>query len=280
MIMKTKIFRTTFIAIVGLVLTSIGSPQAATITLFEDTFDRADNTNLNAVSTGKSGTLGALDWVEVKSAGEPTITSNTLRLGETTGTTTSGGGGGWSIAYVDHNFTDATITSGGEFTVSVDLVGSISSGGNTRFNGFAVGHSLAEVSGWSANTPASFASDFFFGYDPTGTTEVKIFTSGSQVHQRTVDLGAGAELSVRFTLSDFNTGSTVNYEAFVNGASEDTGSFTWSGTNENYLALYSNYTAMNGKLDNFSVSTVPEPSSQVLMGLAAVVLCALRRRSS
>ena len=32
-------------------------------------------------------------------------------------------------------------------------------------------------------------------------------------------------------------GATVNYEAFINGGSVRTGSFIWSGTDENYLNL-------------------------------------------
>jgi len=260
------------VATVAMATFAFTGASASAATLFADNFSRADNTDLNAATTGKSGSLGALDWVEVKSGADPSITSNQLRLGE------SGAAGGWSIAYLNHNFIDAIISSGGEFTVTTDI-GNAGSGGGTRFNGFAVGHSLAEVNGWAANNPTSFTSDFFFGYDPTGTTEVKIFTNGgSQVHQRTINLNAGAELSVHFTLSDFNAGSTVNYEAFVNGVSEDTGSFTWSGTNENYIALYSNYTTHTAIQDNFEVSAVPEPSTFALAAFGLLGLLAFRRR--
>ncbi len=216
--------------------------------LFIDTFSRADNTDLNASASGKSGTLGALNWVEVASAGDPFISNNTLRIGET-----SGGASGWSIAYPDHNFTDAVIASGGEFTVSVDL-GAANSFGGTRFTGFSVGSSKAELDAWPSSNPANWTSDFFFGYDPTGTTEVKVFLGGSQNYQQTINLNSGATLSVRFSgISNFNAGSSVNYEAFINGNSVRTGSFTWSGTNENYIALYSNYTEHQGVLDNFEV---------------------------
>src|SRR5690606_36716284 len=42
-------------------------------------------------------------------------------------------------------------------------------------------------------------------------------------------------VTVEFTLADFNAGSTVNYEVFHNDIMRGTGSFTWSGTNENYI---------------------------------------------
>ena len=260
------------------VLAIAGSAQAATITLFADTFDRANNANLNASSTGKSGTLGALNWVEVASTGNDDATGSSEIAGNQLKFGNVGGGGGWAIAYPDHNFTDAAISTNGKFTVTTDMGYTGGSAGSTRFNGFAVGHSLAEVNGWSSNNPASFASDFFFGYDPTGTKEVKIFTNGgNEVYQRPVDLGAGAELSVRFTLSDFNSGSTVNYEAFIGGVSEHTGSFTWSGTSENYIAVYSNYTHLTATQDNFEIATIPEPTSLGLIGLLGGLLM-LRRR--
>jgi len=121
----------------------------------------------------------------------------------------------------------------------------------------------------------------FFGYDPTGTTEVKIFLGGTEAYQQTIDLSAGGTLSARFYgFSDFNSGTTVNYEAFINGGLPvATGNFTWSGTNENYINLYSNYTDDNARLDNFEVIAVPEPSSLAMLCMSSVGLYLLRRRS-
>lgn len=129
------------------------SPATASVTLFADTFDRPNNTDLNAATTGKSGTLGALSWIEKKSGGEPQIDNNNLRLGET-----GAGGGVYPLAYADHNFTDTVITSGGGFTVSIVLPGSIASGGNTRLTGFMVGDSKAEIDGWATSSPTGAPS--------------------------------------------------------------------------------------------------------------------------
>jgi len=273
--MKKQLLCGLAVAAVAMVTVVFTAASASATTLFADSFDRPNNTDLNAATTGKSGSLGALDWVEVKSGGEPQIDSNELRIGET------GAGGGWSIAYVNHNFTDALITTGGEFTVSVDLGSPLNSGGGTRFLGFGVGNSLAEVSGWSSNNPTTtFTSDFFYGYDTTGTKEVKVFKNGTtQDYQQSINLDGGGSLSVRFSsITDFNSGSTVNYEAFINSGSVKTGNFAWSGTNENYLFLYSNYTANQGLLDNFEVSAVPEPLTLTALGLLGLLACGRRRR--
>ncbi len=234
----------------GFLFTST-SIDAQTTTLFADNFDRADNEDLNALTTGKSGTLGALDWIEQDLSGGGRVASNELQLGET-----GGGGGGWAIAYVDHNFTDSAITTAGGFSVSVDIL-DYSSGGGTRFTGITVGNSKAELDAWSANTPASFTSDFFVGMDPTGADELKIFTNGSEDFQTNITQNAPDTLRVDFTsITDFNLGSSVSYEVFVDGGSVKAGTFTWSGANENYLGLYSNYTNLGAEMDNFAI-TVP-----------------------
>jgi hypothetical protein len=266
------------LAIAGVAMATFGfTASASATTLFADSFDRGDNTNLNASTTGKSGSLGALDWIEKSSSATAEINSNRILLGET-----GGAGGGWAIAYPNHNFNDALISSNGEFTVSADL-GGVSSSGNVRFAGFGAGNSLTDLSNWSSNNPTStFTSDFFMGYDPTsGGTAVGtyIFKSGTtQDFYDNQSRTEGTTLSATFTFADFNAGSTVNYEAFINGTSVKTGSFTWSGDNENYLFLYSNYSNSNGRLDNFEVSTVPEPTSAALFGLGLLGLIGFGRR--
>lgn len=248
-------------------------------TLFADNFNRADDAGLNASTDGKSGSLGALNWLVRNggAGGNSFISDNTLRLGENQ--SDGSGNSGFATAYLNHNFIDGIITTGGEFTVSVDLSNTSITAGGTRFTGFTVGNSLSEVENWNRNTPA-YTSDFFIGYDPTGTKQVKIFTNGSGTddYEQGIDLSAGATLSVRFSgISNFNTGSTVTYEAFINGGTAvKTGNFNWSGTNENYLNVFSNYTHNSGTLDNYSVTVIPEPSAALLGGLGMLAL--LRRR--
>ena len=64
--------------------------------LFADTFDRPDNTDLNASTAGKSGTLGLLNYgVEIHGSCSAAIDNNRLKLREN-----GGGGGGAIIAYL------------------------------------------------------------------------------------------------------------------------------------------------------------------------------------
>jgi hypothetical protein len=248
--MDHSAFRVIFLGLYCGFVLAIANAQKV---LFADNFNRPNHTDLNASTIGKSGSLGALDWIEVSSGGavDPEISSEALILGEP-----GGAADGWSIAYLNHNLIDSELADKGDFTVKVDFAG-ISSGGGTRFSGIAVGHSKSEVDGWSGSSPTGFSSDFFFGYDNMGTREIKVFVNGgNEDYQQSINLDSGAELSVRFSgINDFNASSTINYEAFVNGNSVKTGSFSWSGTDENYIALYSNYSGGNGILDNFEVNT-------------------------
>lgn len=224
------------------------SAQASTV-LFADTFDRPDSADLNASSVGKSGTLGALTWIKTFNRGHGVIESNRLTFHD------DGAGGGWVTAYLDHNFIDPGILTEGGFTVSVDLVSPDSMGG-TRFTGFSVGNALTHVQKWPGNNPADFPSDFFIGYDPTTPKEVKIFLGGKEDFRQAVDLSEGATLSVRFSgITGFEAGSTVNYEASINGNAVKTGSFTWSGTNENYINLFSNFLGQKALVDNITIRT-------------------------
>jgi hypothetical protein len=244
-------------------------------TLFADSFDRTSSDDLNASTDGKSGTLGALTWEERISGSEANpdlriINDSQLKMTNDYSYTT---------AYFNHNFiTDDT------FEVSVDVVAA-SSAGNVRNIGFSVGNSLADVSGWTSNTPIgvpSFPSDFFIGYDPNGTlgTDAGLHiawwngTSKQEAYYNT-SLSGTTTMSVIFDAPDFNSGSTVNYTASF-GAFSHSGTFTWSGTSENYINLFSNLSA-TGTLDNFEIKTVPEPSALALMGLAFISSGLLRR---
>lgn len=251
---KTRFFTATCICL------AIAGIAQGKNTLVFDNFNRANNTDLDAESTGIGGSLAPYVWEENAHQGSPEIVNNRLQLGETSAA------GGWSIAWVDYNFAyDSQVINAGEFTVSVDIF-NLGTGGGTRFSGFGVGNAIIDLATWSANTPNNFTSDFFIGYDPTGTTEVKIFHGGTEAYQQTINLNSEAKLSVRFYgFSDFNAGTSVNYEASINESIVTTGTFAWSDTNENLIHLYSNYTNHTAQFDDFEVSTVPEPSRYALV---------------
>ena len=252
------------------------SINAATV-LFADTFDRGNSTDLNASSAGKSGTLGALTYGEIGSTGNMSINGNQLAGGD------SAAGSGWSIAYINnHNFTDASISTVGGFSVSIDIV-SFASAGNGRYMGFGIGHSLTELSGLSGTLPGQVGgnADVVIGYDSVGATQgIAVFKNGVQFGSHTAfPPGFPARpdtLTVTYTFSNFTAGSTVGYEVFLDTTSVLTGSTVWSGTNENYISINSNLSAEQARFDNLAITIVPEPSAVLLCGLGA--LCFLRRK--
>ncbi|MGE4490282.1 MAG: hypothetical protein AB7E95_12140, partial [Kiritimatiellales bacterium] len=117
-------------------------------------------------------------------------------------------------------------------------------------------------------------SDFWFGWRDNGrvTWGVKGENIGA------VNLGQGdVTLTAEFLFDSFADGSTVNYTVYVNGTavSGATGTFTWSGANENYIAIDgrdNDYTAF----DNFIVETIPEPASMSLMLIGATLVFGTR----
>lgn len=268
-------------ALLGLLALAFPATSQATIVLFEDNFNRPNNTNLNASATGKSGSLGALDWVQVaggNTGGSFRIESNRLRGGD------NAAGGGFAVSYLNHNFVDSAILDVGSFSVSLDLV-SYATGGAVRYMGVGVGQSQAELAGWSSNNPTTspgFPSDLFVGYrgNLNGGT-LQVFNGATELSSHVVGaLGPnGRNLRIDYELPDFNAGSQVDYRVFLDNSEITTGSFLWSGTNENYISLYSNLTSNQAFFDNFSVSTVPEPGTGLLVGLGALGLLLRRRRA-
>lgn len=275
--------------------------------VFADSFDRPDNRNIDAVLTGiTNNTLDALpaDAVYTQPWLDPNNRAPTYGVQD--GDATNGGGAqiltnqlqlavgaGTSNAFGNHNFTDAGLLGAGGFTVSLDVTG-FAQTGYQQGGAFAIGMSLAEAnsaqdafnltpgrmtgafndaSTIGAAVPGVVVSDFWLAL--RGNNSLAWGGSGGNVMGITGLAGKTGTISATFLFSDFNAGSTVNYEIFLNSVSRGTGSFTWSGTGENYIGLDARDSS-GVSLNNFNVSTVPEPSAVVLglVGLAGL----LRRR--
>jgi hypothetical protein len=99
----------------------------------------------------------------------------------------------------------------------------------------------------------------FVGYRGNQSA-IQVFETGTEVINNTTAGDATTlpkKLKIDFTCSDFNAGSTVNYAVTFGGAAMGTGSFTWNGTNENYIGVYSNLfpaSGTTGQLDDFAVA--------------------------
>ena len=237
--------------------------------LFADTFNRAnssttDGSALNESADGKSGPLGALTWTGRTSLATTgnivDINGGRLRMAAVD---TNGNNGG--LAYIsDHNFIDASIKTAGSFKVSIDISSVSSPASETRFLGFGIGQSLAELDGLaSAGQNANPPADVYIAYDGLPTsTGISVFHNGTNITPTRFPLPVGTQplpdtLSAVFTFADMNAGTTLNFEVFLDGISAGTGSTTWSGTDENYISVTSNYSG-TCTFDNFLV-TLPGP---------------------
>ncbi|WP_231934565.1 hypothetical protein [Botrimarina colliarenosi] len=303
--MTTKTLRR---LVVGLLLgLSAQVADVSALTLFADSFDRADSRNLDASLSGirnNTGTVLPADavystpWVDpandpgpedgdATNGGGTRILSNQLQLAV---------GPGTSNAFVNHNFINPEILAAGGFTVMLDVLG-YSGTSEGQGGAFAIGMSLTEAadsddafSGDPSNAkftnafPQQFAdtiSDFWIGLRGDANQElawghgpVGIADLGTSFFVSDVEAKTGT-IAATFTVDSFDAGASVGYEVFYNGVSQGTGAFTWSDSNANYIGIDSRDGAAV-TFDNFAVTTIPEPTALVLIAGASVILASRR----
>ncbi|HEY1120119.1 MAG TPA: hypothetical protein VGE67_00905, partial [Haloferula sp.] len=142
----------------ALLLAGILTGQAQQV-LFRDTFNRPDNRNIDAVLTGITNNTGSslpVDGVYTQPFLDPNSRHPTYGAPDTD----AGNGGGSQIlsdafqvkygtgtanAYVNHNFTNASILANGGFSVSLDVTGYSQSGATGQGGAIAVGMSQARA---------------------------------------------------------------------------------------------------------------------------------------
>lgn len=263
---------------------ALGSlPASAATVLFADNFDRPGNTNLNATATGKSGTLGALNWIEVPGSPSPfgnvsianiSGPNSGMTISSGTATTLSG------VPYVDHNFTGLTT-----MTVAFDFISASNSGG-LRQLGFGIGNSkttLDALTSSGAFGDVGISIDVATTVAPIGQTGVQISHGGVQQTYISRTITSEDTFSATFTFADMNVGTAINYEVFQKTGlvttSLYTGTSAWSATNQNYIGIFNTHRQANSStavIDNFVVS-IPEPRAALLGGLGLLALLCRRR---
>jgi PEP-CTERM motif len=299
----------------GAVVVCFGQLANAQTVLFSDNFNRADSRNIQASltgitdNTGSSLTAGGVysqPWLDPNNAtptygtqdsnaangGGAQILSDQLQLAV---------GAGTSDLFVNNNFINSSILSAGGFSVSVDMDGESQSTAN-QGAAFAIGMSQSGAAstgdafdeglayngegpsmtgafntqnGIGSTVPGQVVSDFWVALLGNGTL-IWGGGNGSTISGVT-GLGKTGTVSASLTFSSFDAGSVVNYDIYFNGSSEGTGSFTWTGTDENYIGLDGrDSTAVT--FDNLSITTVPEPSTIALIAVGAVGLLIRRRK--
>jgi hypothetical protein len=213
-------------------------------TLFSDTYTRANNTDIDAVSDGMSGTLSPIAYVECfEGSGVATsiqIASNQLNIAY---------GPGMANAYLNHNFTDAAILTAGGFSISIDIVSIAYTTTDlaNRYGGFGVGMTQAEAAAAGDITDNDADSTTMRGggdnvavcdlfVDVALDNNLRIWSNGSL--KQTINVGAAAgTLKVDFSVPDFNAGSLVTAAIYFNKVLQASQSFQWDNTGANYIGL-------------------------------------------
>jgi hypothetical protein len=240
--------------------------------LFLDTFDRPDNTDIDASSAGMSGLLAPLTYQEVwEGSGLPTsiqILSNQLNIAM---------GPGMSSLFLDHNFIDNAILEADGFSVSLTVV-SITAADDqpNRFAGFGVGNTrdeaMAAQDSFDSLTPfrpntaranqGIGVSDFFV--DIALDQNLRIWSNGNLL--QTIPVGASAgTITVDFLVSDFNASSPVAAVVYFNGIQQTIQSFTWEHTGANYIGISGRTPAAGIFLDNLQITTFTQPLGIILV---------------
>lgn len=274
------------------------SPRAHAITLFADNFDRGNANDIDADTTGITNNTGTTFGASAVYS-SPWIDPANNTTGPDTVATNGGGqrinngmlekyNAGTVNMFVNHNFTNAAILSAGGFSVSLD-VNSISQTTFGQGAAVAIGMSLAEAqTGHDANdggtaagvTPiakftnafqngafaaGSVLSDFYFALRADNTLAWGVGAASNAPAPTAINVGAKTgTISANFGVTSFNAGSSVNYEVFYNGVSKGTGTFTWSGTNANYIGVDARDSTLV-QMDNFKIDTVLPPPKPTLL---------------
>jgi autotransporter-associated beta strand protein len=266
----------------SLLITSISNPAVIinldpapdTNDLFVDTFDRPDNTNIQASATGMWGSLvppmGAnAAYYEGYDAQYLSISNNTLYKGT----------GGMVESGLINNFTGQDILTAGGFSVELNVVAinSTTSDSTNRYVGFGVGLTQAQAASggdiYNALSPGQVVfrgaiggntgvSPFFVDLNLNG--DIEVWTNGVLVNTVSVGGTAGI-LTASFACTGFTTNDPIVVNVFFNGqlvninpsGTNSTGiTFYWQSNNNNYIGLSaraSNYAQM----DNLAIRKLP-----------------------
>jgi dockerin type I repeat protein len=273
-------------------------PQAQAITLFGDTFDRPDNRDIDAVTTGITNNTGTVFGASAVYS-TPWVDPANQTTGPDTNAANGGGqqivsneyqknAAGTANLFVNSNFTNASILSAGGFSVSLDIKEIATQNDVGRGAAIAIGMTQAKaLAGHDANdgNPAPIAkytnafqntafttgaveADFYLGLRGDGTMAWGSGGTSGAAAPTTISVAPGTAsngtISANFGVTNFNAGSLVNYEVFFNGVSKGTGSFTWSTANSNYIGVDSR-DGTRVRMDNFTISTIVPPPKPTLL---------------
>jgi hypothetical protein len=258
------------------------SALSAQITLFHDTFNRANDTDINLNSAAdQSGTIGAQLYDEFTGTGatDPQISGGRLLLGPGTGNQPAN----QSRAALDYNLfgSAATITGLGAFEVAYTVNPGVSYEGPENGHGtysFRTYISQASVSKALTATGSTFQS---LAVEVRGNGQVLMYSEGSQINTTTTASvwNTQADNSVRILVetNGFSTSSTNTASIFINDTLVGSArTFDWTKADDVYLALEA--TNQSSSFENLSITAVPEPSTYGMLAGALVLTWVMVRR--
>lgn len=269
--MKSQLITTT--------LLGLGLSAAPAVTLFQDNFNVPDNTSFDAAPTAGrlSGTLSS-DTVLRAHRAQQQISNNQLLL--------IPGTAGVRFNRTDVPFAANTrfdwaggaagtaIIAGGGFTVSFDWTPDNNTG--TEWIMWAVGTPNGDTGGSIVNAATT---DYGILFRKNGG--VQRFDNGGAPlgSDTTFPTSAGGTtaypVTLNYSFADFNDGTNVSIIANVNGTEVANETFQWDG-NAGAMHMEIATNVAGHRIDNLTVSTVPEPTSALLSSLALLGL--LRRQ--
>ncbi|MCP5537467.1 MAG: PEP-CTERM sorting domain-containing protein [Akkermansiaceae bacterium] len=273
MTMKTK-YRIVVLSLnaLGLCATAHGA------VLFSDNFNAADDTLNDADLTGRrGGTLASS--IKLSSAKvQQNIAGNQLSMVDAASGNgrvrfNNDGSSGWFDWSAGSAGTDI-ITAGG-FRVEFDFT-PVNTTAST-WVAFAAGFYNGAPVGEPGARLTDGDTDSAMLHRCNGGTQ--IFDSGSSTSGGSVTATAGPrKVVLTYGFTSWADGSTVDFLATVDGITVADTSFQWNNNDagEVNFELETNQTGM--LIDNLVVSTVPEPSSAALLGLAGLAMTLRRRR--
>lgn len=249
------------------------SALSAQITLFYDTFNRADNTDINADSAAnQSGTIGAQLYTEhTNSATDPQISGGRLLLGP----------GTQSRAALSYNLSNsaAAITGEGGFEVAYTVNPGVSyestTHGSYNFRTYLSQQSIAESVIVPTNAFQSLALEVrgngqVLLYSQSSTPLFNVFASVWNIRNDNV-------IRIQVDTNGFSTTSTNTASIFINdtlvGSAQ---TFNWTKANDVYLALEASN--QSSTFENLSITAVPEPSTYGMLAGALVLAWVMVRR--
>ncbi len=213
--------------------------------LFQDTFDRADSDDIDSSSVGMSGIAAPMTYWE-----SDTIAGDNLLTQVTNSALNMAFGPNASVVgLTSHNFIDSEILTEDGFSVSMNITDLGTGTTDNHWCGFGVGISSNEINalGLDFNSDdgprgrfdgsKAGVADMFVCYTPNLGGDLQVFF-GSGGTQIDVNVGSGT-LRADFFTESFDSGELVNVNIYMDDTLLLQTNFTWSGTEENYIALSS-----------------------------------------